>query len=225
MRRALLVVSLIGLAAAPEGGAQSADDDNEGTRIEWDAVNEIYRFRWWGREGRTYFIQHTEDLGGPWNWVPAVESGADAIKEYGFTTTGDKMFLRLKLTDIATSDPEGDDFDGDGLSNLWEVQNGLNPLSADSDGDGMPDDWEVANGLDGSFAGDAQEDPDDDGLANLGEYLGGSDPNNADSDGDGLRDGWSRAEILYNASGWMEAGLGESVVHDGAGNVESGGGL
>jgi hypothetical protein len=139
MRGALLGLAAIVVAWVPQGVGQTPDDYNEGTRIEWDAVNEIYRFRWWGHEGRTYFIQHTEDLGGPWNWVPAVESGADAIKEYGFTTTGDKMFLRLKLTDVATSDPEGDDFDGDGLANLWEVQNGLNPLSVDSDGDGVSD--------------------------------------------------------------------------------------
>lgn len=47
--------------------------------------------------------------------------------------------------------------------------------SKDSDGDGMPDVWEVANGLD-PLANDAAADPDDDGTTNLAEYNQNSNP-------------------------------------------------
>ncbi len=129
------------------GFAQTPDDLNEGMRLEYDSVNSIWRFKWWGRSGRTYFIQHSDNLLEPWQWVPIVESGDDSIKEWGFTTTSDMFFWRLKYTDQATTDPEGDDFDGDGVSNLDEVQQGLSPFNVDSDGDGMPDGYELANGL------------------------------------------------------------------------------
>jgi hypothetical protein len=107
---------------------QTVTDPNEGSQLEYDSVNEIYRFKWWGKTGRTYFIQHSEDLV-TWTWVPVIEPGDDSIKEWGFTSTGDKFFLRLKYTDQATSDPEGDDFDNDGVSNLEEIQNGEDPFT------------------------------------------------------------------------------------------------
>ena len=53
------------------------------------------------------------------------------------------------------------DTDGDGLGDLWEVENGLNP--ADASG---------ANG--------AQGDPDGDGVSNAAEQAAGTDPFNAD---------------------------------------------
>lgn len=57
----------------------------------------------------------------------------------------------------------------------------------DSDGDGMPDLWEIENGLD-PFTDDSAEDPDGDGLTNLEEFLNGTDPLNPDTDGDGISD-------------------------------------
>ncbi len=126
--------------------AQTPDEVNEGTKLEYDSVNSIWRFKWWGRTGNTYFIQHSDDLQ-TWSWVPIVEPGDDSIKEWGFTTTSDKFFWRLKYWTGPTTDPEGDDFDGDGISNLDDVQQGLSPFKIDSDGDGMPDGYEIANGL------------------------------------------------------------------------------
>jgi hypothetical protein len=202
--------------------AQTPDDLNEGTQLEYDSENSIWRFKWWGRTGNTYFLQHSEDLQ-TWSWVPVVEPGDDSIKEWGITTTADKFFWRLKFWTGPTSDPEGDDFDGDGLTNLWEVQNGLNPLKADSDGDGMPDGWEVANGLD-ARADDAFLDPDDDGLANLAEHAGQYDPHEADTDGDGLMDGWGRGDFVFGASGWLEGAGAAAFVYDAAGNLTSAGG-
>jgi hypothetical protein len=52
---------------------------------------------------------------------------------------GDKFFVRLRLATGYPGDAWDGDYDGDGLSNLFEVQMGLDPFSADSDGDGNPD--------------------------------------------------------------------------------------
>ncbi len=67
--------------------------------------------------------------------------------------------------------------------------------SVDSDGDGMPNLWELGNGLDPNDDGTtnptngASGDLDSDGLINIDEYTLGTDPQNADTDGDGLTDG------------------------------------
>ena len=50
----------------------------------------------------------------------------------------------------------------------------------DSDGDGMPDVWETANGLN-PFFNDADFDYDGDGMSNLREYLAGTNPLDASS--------------------------------------------
>ena len=62
------------------------------------------------------------------------------------------------------------DSDNDGLSDLWEEDNGLDPNDADSDDDGIPDGVEDAN---------------QDGFMDPGE----TDPCLVDSDGDGIQDG------------------------------------
>jgi hypothetical protein len=64
----------------------------------------------------------------------------------------------------------GIDSDGDGLTDLRELQLGTNPNLADTDGDGMPDGWEVAHGLN-PLVNDANGDRDGDGVTNLQEYL------------------------------------------------------
>ena len=75
------------------------------------------------------------------------------------------------------------DADGDGLTNIEEIQEyGTNPFSADSDNDGLPDNEEVKNG---------------------------TEPNKADTDGDGIID--SKDALPLDASKW-QAGLMNSIL-------------
>lgn len=153
----------------------------------WDAD-------WDGEAGRTYFIQYSLDLV-EWHFFPEIEHGASPAP-YCFNSSSERFFIRLKYTDLPTSDPEGDDFDGDGLSNIDEVTDyDTDPLNWDTDGDTLQDDWEIEHGLDprddGTLNPDngASGDPDGDGLSNTLEYGALVDPSNPDSDGDGLTDG------------------------------------
>ncbi|MCP4120663.1 MAG: hypothetical protein GY751_02795, partial [Bacteroidetes bacterium] len=66
--------------------------------------------------------------------------------------------------------------------------------STDSDNDGMPDIYENENRLNPFDSSDAAKDPDEDGLTNLQEYNAGTDPNLKDSDNDGMNDGY---EVAY----------------------------
>ncbi len=100
---------------------------------------------------------------------------------------------------VMTTGPEGetptgmiifsDDADGDGLPDVWESENGLDPEVEDSqedgDGDGLSNELEfyLATALDST-------DSDGDGLEDGAEFnTHGSSPSNKDSDGDGLDDG------------------------------------
>jgi len=81
------------------------------------------------------------------------------------------------------------DSDDDGVSDDWEVNNGLNPanpkntgtIKVDLDDDGMDDVWESENGLDSSDPKDAFCDPDNDKILNLYEYQLKTNPNDESS--------------------------------------------
>jgi hypothetical protein len=50
-------------------------------------------------------------------------------------------------TDPLDPSDGGADWDGDGLTNAEEQNEGTNFQNPDTDGDGLPDGWEVNNGL------------------------------------------------------------------------------
>lgn len=157
--------------------AQTAADPNEGTTLTHGSANDTFTLSWWGRSGRTYFIQQSDDLIN-WQYVPIIESGEDDVIEWGFSSNADKFFMRLKYTDIVTSDPLNDDFDGDGIGNMDELtapeQLNLDPLDPDSNENDIPDGF---------------EDTDDDSMLNKDELAYGLDPftNDAMLDLDGDR--------------------------------------
>jgi len=135
----------------------------------------LWELSWESVDGRTYFLQYTEELS-LWHYFPVIEFGDGLPLSWGFdAATGSGRFqVRLRYLDVATTDPDLADFDGDGLPNLVEVAVlGSDPLEAtaspDTDNDGLPDAWEL------HFWGhlNAQSDTDDadsDGLTNKEEF-------------------------------------------------------
>ena len=92
----------------------------------------------------------------------------------------DPVDARKAIPSIISMLLGGVDMDGDGIDDKFDP---------DIDGDGIPNLYEVQNGLDPFNAADAQQDNDGDGLTNLEEYRHGSDINKTDTDGDGMADG------------------------------------
>ena len=186
-----LILTLAALGPAEQVIAQSPGLPNEGSRLEYDGANRIWRLKWWGKSGRTYFIQHTDDLKRTWQWLPFVEAGNGSVREWGFNPSGDRFFIRLKYSDIPTNNPSLADFDGDRISNLDEVTQGTNPLLApDTNSNGLPDDWETF--YFGAIGQNPNADPDGDGLTNLQEWQAakGLNPMLYSSGGNGMPDGW-----------------------------------
>lgn len=118
-----------------------------------------HSLQWTGAPGHAFFIQYSTDLI-DWSFFPEIEHG-EGIFDYGFTTSSDRFFLRLKYTGIPTDDPSNKDFDGDGLGSLYEVTHNLDPFKLDTDGNGTPD---------------GNADRDDDGTYDGGEVSAARDP-------------------------------------------------
>jgi hypothetical protein len=131
--------------------AQTVAELYEGSNLAFDNATGAFTFSWWGRAGRTYLIMTSDDMI-HWNYVPIIEVGADQTIEWGFTSTGNKFFLKLRHT----ATPDGD------------------PYNVDLNGNGMADNWELQ--YFGAFGQSASADPDGDGRSNLTEYLMGTNP-------------------------------------------------
>jgi len=82
-----------------------------------------------------------------------------------------------------------DPADSDYTARSWWLSSIIASPPDDWDEDGMPDLWEQENRLNSIDPDDADADPDEDGLTNLEEYQQETDPNNPDTDGDTMPDG------------------------------------
>jgi hypothetical protein len=130
---------------------QTADDPGEGLRIEATGTPNVRAVKWWGRTGRTYFVQSNPTLNpNTWSYMPVVESGTSAVHSWNLSTTGQRMFVRLVYTDqLFSGSASLADFDGDGLTNAQEVASSgppSNPLNSDTDDDGFSDSVEWGGG-------------------------------------------------------------------------------
>ena len=122
---------------------QAGANPNEATRLEYDKYNNTWSFTWWGHLGNTYFIQQSDDLVS-WRYMPFIIKGEDEMAEWQFSNDKNTTFVRLKYTDMPTSDPRNDDFDSDDISNWDELLQQSDPLATDDqDSNGIPDDWEL----------------------------------------------------------------------------------
>ena len=155
MRRFILLVTVFTLtfpclAQVPQPQPTFTAGTSNTWNLDWDGLN-----------GRTYFLQHSDDLD-KWQYFPTIEMGYGYSMGFGFTSTGERFFVRLQFSDIPSLDPYYDDFDGDGISNWNEINSTqyygkqassinpssgqTDPLNSDTDGDGVPDGAEGAEG-------------------------------------------------------------------------------
>lgn len=159
--------------------SQTTGDPNEGLMIEAGVMPEDFVVKWYGKPGRSYFVQTSETLlPGSWVYVPVIEAGAGAVTQWGYANTSGRSFVRLRYTDAAYTGNVGNaDFDADGLTNNAELATTMtDPLEGDVDDDGLNDGEEIALGTDPS-----NSDSDGDGLNDGAENTEGSDPNDSTS--------------------------------------------
>lgn len=162
------------------------DTDND--NIPDALVSESIQVSWPTIPGKQYTFQSNATLA-PDNWINVGSPfiGAGTVVTYGFfTSAAAKTFWRVGVTDV--------DSDEDDLTDWEENELGTNPLHRDSDGDGLSDGWEITNGLDANDDGDGDPnqgggaDVDGDGLTNLQEQGLQSHPWKTDTDMDGASD-------------------------------------
>ncbi len=175
---------------------------------------------WNGITGRTYFLQFSVDLVN-WNYAPTMRYG-NSVHSLGIQTeNADKFFIRLQYIDdpavTTLAQAQAADFDGDGISNLVEIQTyGSKPFSLDSDSDGMPDAFEAQQGLNLTM-NDSALDPDNDNATNLQEYQAGTNLKNFDTDRDGFPDG---IEITTSTLNPLVVNTPGDADADGIGDIE-----
>lgn len=132
-----------------------------------------------------YYDWDVSGLGaaGPYYIYGTITDGASTDESFSAGTVTispdgmDKAFEEANGLDVYRDD-SGEDIDGDGLTNIEELNNSTDPREPDTDGDGMPDGWELENGLDPTNTADAALDSDGDGFTNLQEFNGDTDPKN-----------------------------------------------
>ncbi len=127
---AVLALGLISAAISPFAPAQPTDLQRS-SGGGWNYV-------WSPNPADVAFLQVSEDLQN-WLYLPAIVHGTPEEQRWWLDSNAGKLFVRLRLATGFTGDAWTGDYDNDGLSNLFEVTNGLDPFSSDTNGDGNND--------------------------------------------------------------------------------------
>ena len=142
-------------------------------------------------------------------YIKSSSGGDSGVSVSGHTSYTNNSFDRVQYAQLAGRRAEYNvssignvimndsyDSDGDGLGDIFEFLNGLEPEDSDSDGDGLSDAWEVKyNGSSGvdplttASASDLSSDADMDGFSLSEEEELGTDPEDSGTDSDGLNEG------------------------------------
>jgi len=118
-----------------------------------------------------------------------LSSGTNPLDPTSFPT----LNTAKRLSRVSSARQTLEDIDGDGLSNTFEEERGLDPNAIDSDGDGIPDGIELLhdlNPLEPNLPSEVQPDGDSDGLSDSVENKYGTNPAEADGDRDQLSDAY-----------------------------------
>ena len=194
-----------GLTAAQEFALhthpQRADSDGDGLR-DGDEVAGFARIG-------DYDWQMNADNGGTWESVSVYdpETGEYLGREsvYVESQPGPSVFR---------TDPARADTDGDGYSDRWELDNGLNPLDpADTcafGSDSLPEAFRYWHENHFGISMDPWGDTDGDGLNDGEEFNYRTDPFYGDTDGDGISDG----EEVWGIEIWVEDSYQETYTYE-----------
>ena len=127
------------------------------------ASSNTYDLSWESVAGRTYFLQVSLNLI-DWNYGLDIEFGDGDPLSWTVESSDSRTFVRLIYTDHPTSNPDLEDFDGDGIGSLAELEVlHTDPLIWDTNGDGVNDGlaWQVGLGEDTDTDGDGIPDGED----------------------------------------------------------------
>ncbi len=117
---------------------------------------------------------HGTKTGTDGTYTVMLEPGTYTVTAFKVGTIDDSASVTLVAAAVVEQNfTLAADFDGDGTPDSTDT---------DDDNDGITDVWETANGLDPMDPSDASADPDGDGKTNLQEYTDGTDPQVADKE-------------------------------------------
>lgn len=132
-----LSIAMLALLVTTSGGDPSPQPQMQFTQ----GLQGTFNADWEGVAGRTYFTLFSLNLI-DWHYAPFIDFG-DGGHHRGIESDADRFFLRLRYGDFpginSLEDAMNADFDGDGLTNIFELIHGLDPFTANANGDAEED--------------------------------------------------------------------------------------